>query len=151
MDTAQVLSYLHAQRDRIVKAIAALEELGWTAAAKLTTSTATKAAAPTPGTERVISAAARKEMSEAAKERWAKRKRAAKRTAKKAAVVPVAATSAKTAPTASPVVKKVGKPMSAATKKKLALAAKARWAAKKASAKTTPKKAFPVVTATVNA
>ena len=47
MDAAQVLAYLHAQRDRIVNAIAALEAMGWTAAAKLTTSTATKAAAPT--------------------------------------------------------------------------------------------------------
>ena len=36
MDTAQVLAYLHAQRDRIVNAIAALEAMGWTAAAKLT-------------------------------------------------------------------------------------------------------------------
>jgi hypothetical protein len=35
MDAAQVLAYLHAQRDRIVNAIAELEALGWTAAAKL--------------------------------------------------------------------------------------------------------------------
>ena len=50
MDTAQVLAYLHAQRDRIVNAIAALEAMGWTAAAKLTGTAATKAAetAPTP-------------------------------------------------------------------------------------------------------
>jgi hypothetical protein len=55
--------------------------------------------------------------------------------AKKAAVVaPVAKTSAKAAPVASPVVKKGGKPMSEATKKKLAVAAKARWAAKTAAA-----------------
>jgi hypothetical protein len=37
--------------------------------------------------------------------------------------------------------------MSAATKKKLAVAAKARWAAKKAPVKTAAKKAAPVATA----
>jgi hypothetical protein len=56
-----------------------------------------------------------------------------KSAAKKAAVVPATTKPAKAAPVASPGVKKVGKPMSEATKKKLAAAAKARWAAKKAA------------------
>jgi hypothetical protein len=50
-------------------------------------------------------------------------------------VAPVAKTSAKAAPVAPISVKKVGKPMSEATKKKLAVAAKARWAAKKTAVK----------------
>jgi hypothetical protein len=139
MDTAQVLSHLHAQRDRIVNAIAALEELGWTAAAKLTTSSVTKAVALEPGTKpatrkRVISAATRKKMSEAAKERWAKRTRAAKRAAKKAAVVPVAVAAVKEAPKkAAP--KKAKGGITAAGRKRISEAAKARWAAKKAAAK----------------
>jgi hypothetical protein len=139
MDTAQVLSYLHAQRDRIVKAIAALEELGWSAAAKLTTSTPTKTAELAPGTKptakkRVLSAAVRNKMSEAAKERWAKRKRAAKRVIKKAAVVPVAVAAMKEAPKKT-ATKKAKGGITAAGRKKISEAAKARWAAKKAATK----------------
>jgi hypothetical protein len=74
-------------------------------------------------------------MAEAQKKRYAKAKRAVKAAAKKAAVVAPTAKPAKTAPVASSGVKKVGKPMSAATKKKLAVAAKARWAAKKTAVK----------------
>ena len=160
MDTAQVLAYLHAQRDRIVNAIAALEAMGWTAAVKLTNSTTTKAATPAAvnsakaaqaafpaATKRVISPEARQRMAEAQKKRYAKAKRAVKATAKKAAVV-VSATEkpAKAAPIAS-AVKGARKPMSAATKEKLALAAKERWAAKKAPAKKAAKKSAPVATA----
>jgi hypothetical protein len=63
-----------------------------------------------------------------------------KAAAKKAATVaPVATKSAKTAAVTSPVANKVGKPMSEATKKKLAVAAKARWAAKTAEKAATAK------------
>jgi hypothetical protein len=77
-----------------------------------------------------------------AMKRWAKKKRAEKAAAKKAATVVQLAK-------AAPVAKGARNPMSAATKKKLALAAKARWTAKKAPAKTAAKKAAPVATAAV--
>ena len=134
MDAAQVLAYLHAQRDRIVKAISALEEMGWTAAGKLTGSTATKSAAPAAVklTTRVVSLESRKKMAEAQQKRWAKKKRAAKYAAKKAAVAPVVTVAAvKEASVATTAAQGARKPMSAATKKKSAEAAKARLAAKK--------------------
>jgi len=136
MDTAQVLAYLHAQRDRIVKAIAALEALGWTAAAKLTTSTATKAAAlaAIKTAKRVVSPEARQRMAEAQQKRWAKKKRAVKAAAKKASAValmtpaPVEKAPKKAAP------KKAKGGITAAGRKKMSEAAKARWAAKKSAA-----------------
>jgi hypothetical protein len=78
---------------------------------------------------------ANKKMAAAQQKRWAKTKRAVKAAAKKAAA-PVAAKPAKKVPVASPAVNGARKPMTAATKKKLAAAANARWAAKKAPAKT---------------
>ena len=51
-----------------------------------------------------------------------------------AAVVPATVKPAKAAPVASTSGKKVGTPMSETTKKKLAVAAKARWAVKKTAA-----------------
>jgi len=85
--------------------------------------------------KRVISPEARLRMAEAQQKRWAKKKRAVKAAAKKtAAVAPAAVKSAKAAPVAAPSIKGARKSMSAATKKKLAEAAKARWAAKKAPA-----------------
>jgi hypothetical protein len=147
MDTAQILTDLRAERDRINNAITALEALNGNAA--IPTKTATKAPAPAAvktvkaapvaapvAAKRVISPEGRQRMAEAQKKRYAKAKRAVKAAAKKAAVVAkVVTTSAKAAPVASPVVKKVGKPMSETTKKKLAVAAKARWAAKKTAVK----------------
>jgi hypothetical protein len=147
MDTAQILNELRAQRDRTIAAIAAVEALN--GAGITPAKTATKTAAhvgvngdktativPPTSKKRVVSPEARQRMAEAQKKRYAKAKRALKASAKKAAVVaPVVAKLAKAAAVTSPVAKKVGKPMSDATKKKLAVAAKARWAAKKTAAK----------------
>ncbi len=140
MDTAQFLTDLRVQRDRIDQAIAALEALS--GAIVSSTKTATKATSPAPGikpiaAKRVISAEARQRMAEAQQKRWAKKKRAVKVAAKKtASVAPLAVKSAKAAPVASPAAKGARNPMSESTKKKLAAAAKARWAAKKSAAKT---------------
>ena len=135
MDTAQFLADLRAQRDRINDAIAALEELSGNA---ITPAKSTKAPIPAAvkTAKRVVSLEARQRMAEAQQKRWAKKKRAAKYAAKKAAAVaPVVMTADKAAPVAPPAAKGARKPMSAATKKKLAVAAKARWARKKAGAK----------------
>ena len=94
MDTAQILSDLRAQRDRINDAIAALEALGETSAP---TKTMTKAPAPAAvksgkaavspaSAKRVVSPEARQRMAEAQQKRWAKKKRVVKAAAKKAAV-----------------------------------------------------------------
>jgi hypothetical protein len=143
MDTAQILADLRAQRDRIDSAITALEALNGTGVTPAKTTAkpaAVKSAKASPAapavTKRVLSPEARQRIAEAQQKRWAKKKRAVKAAAKKVAVVPkVVTTSDKAAPVASPGVKKVGKPMSEATKKKLAVAANARWAAKKTSVK----------------
>ena len=146
MDAAQVLAYLHAQRDRIVNAIAALEAMGWTAATKLTGTTASKTAAPAvvksaktassaATKKRTVSPEARQRMAEAQQKRWAKKKRAVKAVAKKAAVVPAAEKPAKKAPKKA-VPKKAKGGITAAARKKMSEAAKARWAAKKAAAQT---------------
>jgi hypothetical protein len=136
MDILGFLTELYSERDRLNNAIAALEALnGITLSPAKSTA---KAAAPTPGTQptakkRVISAEGRKRIADAQKARWAKKKRAAKYAAKKAAtVIPAAVTPAKAAPVAAAPVKGAWKPTSPATKKKLAAAAKASWAAKKA-------------------
>jgi hypothetical protein len=143
MDTAQFLTDLRAQRDRINDAIAALEALTVNGiskpAAKYAAKTATKvngaktaSVAPSSGEKRVVSPEARQRMAEAQQKRWAKKKRAVKAAAKKAAVVPAAVKPPKDAPVANTAAQGARKPMSAATKKKLAVAAKARWAAKSA-------------------
>jgi hypothetical protein len=135
MDTAQFLTDLRAERNRIDNAITALESLNGNAVTtvKAPAPAVAKAApvAPAASGKRVVSPEARQRMAEAQQKRWAKKKRAVKA----AAGVPAAAKPAvKAAPVIFPIVKKVGKPMSAATKKKLALAAKAQWAAKTAVA-----------------
>jgi hypothetical protein len=144
MDTAQILTDLRAERDRINDAISALEALNGTGVPTAKTApvpAAVKTAKPAPvaapvAGKRVISPEGRQRMAEAQKKRYAKAKRAVKTAAKKGAVVaPTAVKSAKAAPVASPGVKRAGKPMGEATKKKLAVAAKARWAAKKAAVK----------------
>lgn len=145
MDILGILAELHGQRDRITQAIEALESLnGSTASTTPPTRAAVKEAVPVASStakKRVLSPEGRKAIADATRKRWAKKKRAAKAAAKKAAAVtpaavkPAAVKPAKDAPAAFPVVKKVGKPMSPATKKKLALAAKARWAAKKTAVK----------------
>jgi hypothetical protein len=110
MDTKQILADMKTELNRLNQAIAALESLGGTAPA----TTPAAIAAPKRGGRR-MSAAGRKRISEAAKARWAARRKQ----------------------TAKPAPKKTGgrKPMSAATKKRLSLLAKRRWAARKKTAK----------------
>jgi hypothetical protein len=111
MDTARVLIDLRSELDRLNQAIAALESLDGT----VTATTPAAKAAPKRGGRRRISAAGRKRISEAAKARWAaRRKQAAKPSSTK--------TGAR-------------KPMSAATKKRLSLLAKRRWAERKKAGK----------------
>lgn len=101
MDTAQILTDLRAERDRIDQAIAALEALNGTASSLAAKRSGVKfAKVATPGArrtaaKRVISPESRRRMAEAQQKRWAKKKRAVKAAAKKAAVAPVAATPAK--------------------------------------------------------
>ena len=68
MDTRQIIDSLKAERDRLNKAIAALEE----------TTTHFRPGRQKPGRigKRRLSAAARKKISQAAKARWAKAKKA---------------------------------------------------------------------------
>ena len=109
MDMANVVAALKEQRTRIDHAIVALEGLG---------SPARRGRPPKKGspTGRHMSAAARKRISEAMKQRWAKQK-------------------GKSAPKKSaPAKPKAGPTMSATARKKLSDLMKARWAAKKKSA-----------------
>ena len=109
MDIANVVAALKEQRTRIDHAIAALEGLG---------SPGRRGRPPKTGSTnaRHMSAAARKRISEAMKQRWAKQK--GKSATKKSA----------------PAKTKVRPAMSAAARKKLSDLMKARWAAKKKSA-----------------
>jgi hypothetical protein len=79
MDTTKILADLHSERERIDRAIAALEALG---ANSIETTGRPRSGAPnqaaarlttTPG-RRTMSAAARRKISEAAKRRWAAQK-----------------------------------------------------------------------------
>jgi hypothetical protein len=106
MDIANVVAALKEQRGRVDHAIAALEGLGSPARRGRPPKTSST-------TGRHMSAAARKRISEAMKQRWAKWQR-------------------KSAPKKSAPVKTKTRPaMSAAAKKKLSNLMKARWAAKK--------------------
>jgi hypothetical protein len=105
MDIANVVAALKEQRTRIEHAVAALEGLG--SSARRGRPPKTRSA-----TGRPMSAAARKRISEAMKQRWAKWKR-------KSAPKKSVPTKAKTRPA-----------MSAAARKKLSDLMKARWAAK---------------------
>jgi hypothetical protein len=111
MNTTKIMNELRTERKRIDQAIAALESLDGTA----TATTPAAKAAPKRGGRRRMSAAGRKHISEAAKARWAARRKQA----------------------GKPATNKTGarKPMSAATKKRLSLLAKRRWAAQKKAAK----------------
>ena len=96
MNTAQILTDLRAQRDRINHAIVALEALGVSASSPQTAKTVTKtvahvgngaktaSVAPSSGRKRVVSPEARQRMAEAQQKRWAKKKRTAKAAAKAA-------------------------------------------------------------------
>ena len=105
MDISTIVAALKEQRTRVENAIAALGGLG---------SAARRGRPPKTGSTygRHMSAAARKRISEAMKQRWAKRKR-------------------KSAPKKSAPAKTKNRPtMSAAARKKLSDLMKARWAAK---------------------
>jgi hypothetical protein len=116
MDTKQILTDLRIERERIDRAISALEGLDGTGILKATTPGAQPAPVKT-GRRRRMSAAARKKIAEAQRARWAKQKNAAP--AKKA--------SAKKAAPA--------RHMSPATRKRLSILAKKRWAARKKAAR----------------
>jgi hypothetical protein len=121
MDTKQILTDLRVELNRINQAIAALESLDGAGTATKGATDTTAKPAPQPG-KRVLTPAARKRISEAAKARWEARR---KTTAQPAP--------AKPAPKAS----SVRRTVSAASRKKMAEAQRARWAAqKKAAAKT---------------
>jgi hypothetical protein len=114
MDTKQILTDLRIERQRIDRAIVALEGLDGTGTVRATASGAPPAPVKARGRRR-MSAAGRKRISEMMKARWeARRKQAAK-----------------------PASTKAGgrKPMSAAIRKRLSLLAKRRWAARKKAAK----------------
>jgi hypothetical protein len=111
MDIQTIVSDLKAERNRTDQAISALEGLTSTAPRR---GRPPKATSP-GGSRRRMSPAARKRISEAMKQRWAKWK--GKSSPKQAKATPK-----KTA---------VRRPMSAAAKKKLSALMKARWAEKK--------------------
>lgn len=83
MDTNKILAELRSERERIDKAIAAVEALTTGAGEAIVRPRATreaKATKPAPTKraaegKRTMSAAARRKISEAAKRRWAERKR----------------------------------------------------------------------------
>ena len=128
METEQIVSLLVAERDRISRAIEALQGPAPRGRPRATPSTNTapapSASAPIPKKRRV-SAAGRKAIAEAARRRWA---------TIKASKAPEAANSAatkKSAPQSKPAPKK--RRITAAGRKAMADAAKRRWAAIRAS------------------
>jgi hypothetical protein len=121
MDTRTILADLKAELNRLNQTIAALESLDGTAP----TTTPAAIAAPKRGARRRMSAAGRKRISEAAKARWAAKRKAV---AKPAAAKP------------APKVTGVRRKMSPAARKKIAEAQRKRWAAQKAAAKKPVKK-----------
>jgi hypothetical protein len=139
MDTAPILTELRAQRDRINQAIEALESLGGTSSAP--TKPGRKPATATVPTvkKRVVSAAARKKMAEAAKKRWAVKKAAEKKPAAKAPAAKKVASKKTVTKTAK---KRFVSPES---RQKMAEAQQKRWAKKKRAVKTAAKKAAPPV------
>jgi len=140
MDTTKILTDLRTQRDHIIAAITALEALNPTAVSHPTAKAATPALktarTATVAGKRVISAQAR--MALAQQKRWAKKKRAVKAAAKKAAppAAPASAATTSTKTTAKPAAKRSKGGLTAAGRKRLSEATKARWAAKRAAAKT---------------
>jgi hypothetical protein len=118
MNTKQILAELRTERDRIDRAIAALEGLDGTGRPSVTAPGAQPAPAKARG-RRKLSPAGRKRMSEAAKKRWAERNAT---TALIGQVAPVKSSGRRT--------------VSAASRKKMAEAQRKRWAARKKAAKT---------------
>ena len=121
MDIQNILSELKAEFSRINHAIAALEGL-FSSAPRRGRPPKSKTAAPAPSKKRrTMSAAARKRISEAMKQRWAQRQNKGTTTSKKASGKKNAAP------------KKSGgrRPMSAEARKKLSDLAKQRWSQRK--------------------
>jgi hypothetical protein len=120
MEIRKIISDLTAQRNRIARAIVALEALDSTDASISRGRPATTAkAAPKQPRKRGLTPAGRKRLSALMKARWAARRKAAAKPAPKPA--------------------RGRRRMSAAARKKIAEAQKARWAAqKKAAAKKAP-------------
>jgi histone H1/5 len=118
MDTSKILAELRAERDQLNQAIAALESLSAPAKGAKSVTKAVLVKAKASVIKRVMSAAGRNRIAEAARKRWA-----AVRSAKPAPVPAVAAESARP-------------PMSAPKKKKATKAAKKAGA--KSAAKTKP-------------
>ena len=109
MNVDNLVSQLRSELNRIEQAIAALEALGGGAARPK------RGRPPKASGARHMSAAARRRISEAMKQRWAKWKgKSAPKQAK-----------------AKPQKKAVRRPMSAAARKKLSAMMKARWEARK--------------------
>ena len=113
MNTSSILTQLRSERDRLEKAIAALESLDSTVSAGRP---AAAAKAPKRRTRR-LTPAGRKRLSEMMKKRWAERRKKAGKPA------------AKTSPTRG------RRHMSAAARRKIAAAQRKRWAAQKKAAK----------------
>jgi hypothetical protein len=142
MDTSTILAVLRAERDQIDSAIAALEALGDGASAVRSTPKAAQVkTTPTKG-KRVLSAASRKKMADAAKQRWAAKKAAEKKPAAKApAAKKVAAKKAATKTATKRVV-------SPEARQRMAEGQKKRYAKAKRAVKAAAKKAAaPVATA----
>jgi len=118
MDTSSILKDLRTERDRIDRAISALEGLNGTGTLRATAPGAEPVTTKTRGRRR-MSAAGRRRISEAAKKRWAERKATT-------AVISQAAPKKTT----------VHRTMSLAARKKIAEAQRKRWAAQKKAAKT---------------
>ncbi len=143
MDTSKILPILRAEQDRIMRAIDALEALTESVflkpASRIAKGIRSKINAA-GSRKRVISAAARKKISDAAKERWAQKKRAPKPAPKTAAAVSPAAPAVakKAAKKATP--KKTKGGITAAGRKRISEAAKARWAKQKRTEKAVARK-----------
>lgn len=141
MDTTQILADLHAELSRITHAIAALESLGEAGNGAVVVTKRrgrpplnVAEVAPKQATgRRTMSLAARKLISIAAKKRWARVKANAGVKPPKAAKK---ATPAKKVVSAGKKAAPAHRGISAAARKRMSEAAKARWAARKAAAKT---------------
>ncbi len=122
MEIRKILADLETERNRITRAIAALEELqSLEVSAPRGRPAATAKAAPKPPVRRGLTPAGRRRLSASMKARWAARRK----TAAPAAAAPKAAGGRRR--------------MSAAARKKIADAQRARWAAqKKGAAKKAP-------------
>jgi hypothetical protein len=117
MDTKQILTDLRTERDRIDRAISALEGLDGAGALRAT-APGTQTPASQPRGRRKMSPAGRKRIAEAQKARWAAQKNASP--------APKATSTKKATP---------ARHMSPATRKRLSVLAKARWAQRKKAAK----------------